>query len=361
MKNGVSNTLISVLCFVCYFIFNLKLHRKQFFFVLLCMKHNGQLMKKFLLIFFVSILAACEQRNAARQSQPAATVAVPSHAEVKFPIPKIPDILTGTEERMNFLLEHYWQEYDFNDTTELNRNIGEQGFANFLSLLQRADSSIVARSVRHFLQGGFAQDSLRTYYNALIRHYLDNPQSPMRNDVIYVHFLREQMPFYPNDDVAARERCAFLLNMVGRNQSGEVAADFSFIDRKGNRNRLHKVKSPFTLVIFNDPDCETCMQEMPRLAAIPLLQHDDLAVIAVYPDANVKSWKASRHDLPDSWTDAYSPDGEVMHHAIYYLPAMPSLYLLDADKRILLKDASPEQVCQYLSTHLMQQDTRNSQ
>jgi hypothetical protein len=42
----------------------------------------------------------------------------------------------------------------------------------------------------------------------------------------------------------------------------------------------------------------------------------------------------------------------VVSRAIYYLPAMPSLYLLDADKRILLKDATPESVLQYIANHL---------
>jgi hypothetical protein len=34
---------------------------------------------------------------------------------------------------------------------------------------------------------------------------------------------------------------------------------------------------------------------------------------------------------------------------------MPSLYLLDADKRILLKDATPENALQYIASHLKAQ------
>ena len=34
------------------------------------------------------------------------------------------------------------------------------------------------------------------------------------------------------------------------------------------------------------------------------------------------------------------------------LPALPSLYLLDAEKRVLLRDASLDELLQYLDKHL---------
>ena len=270
-------------------------------------------------------------------------------------MPVIPDFITGKEERVAYALELYWQAYDFNDTTQANRDRGEQGFSNFLLLLQHADSATAARSVRHYLEKGFAQPSLRALHNGMIRHYLDNPNSPLRNDVLYVHFLRAQLDFYGPDEVAERERCAFLLRMVSLNQPGTIAADFRFTDRNGKKGRLHAIKSPLTLLLFNDPDCENCQKEMPRLIASPLLQSPGLAVVAVYPDADTAIWKNAQSRMPATWTDAYSPDGEVVSRAIYYLPAMPSLYLLDADKRILLKDATPESALQYIAGHLKTQ------
>ena len=276
----------------------------------------------------------------------------PDTREARFPIPVIPDFITGKEERVAYALEHYWQAYDFNDTTQANRDRGEQGFSNFLLLLQHADSATAARSVRRYLEKGFAQPSLRALHNGMIRHYLDNPNSPLRNDVLYVHFLRAQLNLYGPDEVAERERCAFLLRMVSLNQPGTIAADFRFTDRNGKKGRLHAIKSPLTLLLFNDPDCENCQKEMPRLIASPLLQSPGLAVVAVYPDSDTEIWKNAQSRMPATWTDAYSPDGEVVSRTIYYLPAMPSLYLLDADKRILLKDATPESVLQYIANHL---------
>jgi len=307
-----------------------------------------------LLAFAIVLLltAGCHGHTKEQATGMPAAQHAPDTREARFPMPVIPDFITGKEERVAYALEHYWQAYDFNDTTQANRNRGEQGFSNFLLLLQHADSATAARSVRRYLEKGFAQPSLRALHNGMIRHYLDNPNSPLRNDVLYVHFLRAQLDFYGPDEVAERERCAFLLRMVSLNQPGTIAADFRFTDRNGKKGRLHAIKSPLTLLLFNDPDCENCQKEMPRLIASPLLQSPGLAVVAVYPDADTAIWKNAQSRMPATWTDAYSPDGEVVSHALYYLPAMPSLYLLDADKRILLKDATPESALQYIANHL---------
>lgn len=303
----------------------------------------------------IILTAACQGRNKETSADTAVAQAEPAKEEVRFPMPKVPDFITGQEERMAYALEHYWQAYEFNDTTKANRDMGEQGFSTFLVLLQHADSAITAKAVERYMEKGFALPSLRALHNGMIRHYLDNPNSPMRNDVLYVHFLRAQLDFYGPDEVAERERCAFLLRMVSLNQPGTIAADFRFTDRNGKKGRLHAIKSPLTLLLFNDPDCENCQKEMPRLIASPLLQSPGLAVVAVYPDADTAIWKSAQSRMPATWTDAYSPDGEVVSRAIYYLPAMPSLYLLDADKRILLKDATPESALQYIASHLKPQ------
>lgn len=308
----------------------------------------------------IILTAACQGRNKETSADTAVAQAEPAMEEVRFPMPKVPDFITGQEERMAYALEHYWQAYEFNDTTKANRDMGEQGFSTFLVLLQHADSAITAKAIERYLEKGFALPSLRALHNGMIRHYLDNPNSPMRNDALYTHFLRAQLKFYNQDESAERERCAFLLDMVSRNLPGTIAQDFRYIDRNGKPGSLHAIESPLTLVIFNDPDCETCQQEMPVLMADPLLQSTGLAVLAVYPDANTELWEAAESSMPSSWTDAYSPNGEIMLRALYYLPAMPSLYLLDKDKRVLLKDATPQHVRQFLTGQLSEQTQTNA-
>ena len=74
--------------------------------------------------------------------------------------------------------------------------------------------------------------------------------------------------------------------------------------------------------------------------------------MVIYPDADSEMWKNRISRMPIGWIDAYSPDGEIADKLLYYLPAMPSLYLLDADKRVILKDASHETVSAAIAKRL---------
>ena len=238
----------------------------------------------------------------------------------------------------------YWDSYNFADTAAGNIAEGEQRFSNFLMLLNYTDSAIASSAIGSYIKRGYAKRELRGRYDALIRHYLDNPESPMRNDAVYAHFLRCQLACLTTDEAAARSRIEFKLQLVTKNLPGSIATDFRHIDRKGNVSTLHATESPLTLVIFNDPECENCKRIIPQLKREPLLNIPEVKVLMIYPDENTECWKSQQANMPEGWTDAYSPEGEITGKQLYHTPAMPSLYLLDSEKRIILKDAHPEVV-----------------
>ena len=53
--------------------------------------------------------------------------------------------------------------------------------------------------------------------------------------------------------------------------------------------------------------------------------------------------------IPSKWINGYDKELTVRNRELYDLKAMPTLYLLDKDKKVLLKDAPVEQVEQYLA------------
>ena len=48
------------------------------------------------------------------------------------------------------------------------------------------------------------------------------------------------------------------------------------------------------------------------------------------------------------WIDAYDAEQTILNQNLYDLKAIPTLYLLDKDKKVLLKDASVGQIEVYL-------------
>ena len=246
--------------------------------------------------------------------------------ETAFPFPAIPTTLTEPQARLEFLLDHYWQEFDFNDTTATGQATAEQGFVDYIDLLQLADSALKARNVRMFADSIARNEHRQQQFDALIDHYLGTRESPVRNDVTYAHLLRV-LPQTPQR--------AFLLSQITKNQPGTTAADLPlgkapsscvvYTSEEEPAPRLYYVQSPLTLLVFYDPDCEHCQELMPQIRSMMGREYAS-QTCAVY--INVEENAAARQ--------------------AYYLPDLPALYLLDSEKTVIIKDGTMQQVADYL-------------
>lgn len=267
----------------------------------------------------------------------------------EFPYPDVPDSLQSPESRMDYLLANYWNRFNFNDTTETNSQVGEQGFSDFVYMLSYVDSSRQDQAAGDFVRRAFATPWGADHYDHLMEHYLFNPNSPLRNDLVYAPLLSHVIAHCKVCDAAMLERTRYRLAQVSKNQVGTVAADFSYSTRSGQGGRMHDMTADYLLLVFHDPDCENCERILPQLMREPLLQSPKVKVLAVYPDNNTDEWRQKHYDMPANWIDAYSPQGEISGKSVYFIQATPSLYLLDREKKVLLKDATPQTILQNLS------------
>ena len=267
---------------------------------------------------------------------------------VSFPYPEIPVSISEPRMRLSYLLNHFWDNFLFADTSQTNRKLAEQGMADYLNLLPHvADSASQCSAVDVFVRQAFADASRSEAFENLLEHYLGNPASPLRNDGLYALLLRRITMILPEGD-ARLERYRQHQRLLSMNAPGETATDFIYVTRGGARGRLSDLSSPYTLLVFSDPDCARCREYMPQLVASKALKDGRVRVLVVYPDADTSLWRQAKPDLPSNWTDAYSPEGEVMHRPLYHLPRLPALYLLDAEKHVLVKDGSLEEVVERL-------------
>lgn len=71
-----------------------------------------------------------------------------------------------------------------------------------------------------------------------------------------------------------------------------------------------------------------------------------MQVVAVYIDNEAEAWKSASY--PPAWLSVYAP--EIDQQDLYNIKALPTLYLLDTQKRVLLKDVRLEKVINHLSS-----------
>lgn len=271
--------------------------------------------------------------------------------KVEFPFPEIPATLTEPEARKSYLLTHYWDKFSFADTTLVNnRDVTEQGFVNFIALLLDGTTpeELARESLKNWCAGFVGKDHARRVLTKTADDYLFNPNSPFYNEALYGLYLETMLGVLPQTD-AVRSSYQFKLELVRRNNVGDKATDFTYYLPDGTRRTLAttSVKNDRLLLVFYDPECESCHEVLRKMAAdrelAAAVRAGKVSVLAVYTEGNDGAWRKALSDMPEGWTTGTDREA-VKQGALYDLKAMPSLYLLDGKKTVLLKDATYEKI-----------------
>ena len=71
-----------------------------------------------------------------------------------------------------------------------------------------------------------------------------------------------------------------------------------------------------------------------------LIERKELKVLVLYPDTDLEAWREHLTDYPASWINSYDAEQRIEKEHLYDLKAIPALYLLDKQKRVLAKDCT---------------------
>ncbi|WP_236092759.1 DUF5106 domain-containing protein [Bacteroides thetaiotaomicron] len=266
-----------------------------------------------------------------------------------FRLPDVPVTLTAPEDRAAYLSLHYWDHFDFIDTSLISRpEITEQAFVDFVSVLPYTPKA--QEAVDTLFNRTLAEKEMLYHFIALADKYLYEPNSPMHDEELHILVLRALVN-NPRLDEADKLRPRHLLEMALKNRPGDVAADFAVTCRDGRRKCLSEIKAEHTLLYFNDPDCEDCRRVKKQLSVSAvlngLLESGRLKLLSVCVEGKTDAWEQTT--FPARWIDGYDAGRRLTRERVYDLKAMPTLYLLDVSKRVILKDASAERIEKWLS------------
>jgi hypothetical protein len=175
--------------------------------------------------------------------------------------------------------------------------------------------------------------------------YLYDPNSPMRNEDIYYHFVK-RLASYEGISQEMRDKYAYDAKMCSLNKVGTVAADFRFADKNGKIRTLHSIEAPVILLFFSNPGCTMCYDIIQTLSGSEAISEriaaGQLAVLNIYIDEDLEGWRSYMPIYPENWYNGFDPDLVIRTENLYNVRAIPSLYLLDENKKVLFKDV-PEQ------------------
>lgn len=279
-------------------------------------------------IFMTLVLASCGSGT--------------SHKEENQQTSEMENDFLGEEESGSEFAKDFWSDYDFRNTALLDdASLSEQKFVDFISYLPVLGKDEAILAIHNMLDSASVNAPSFRYFENLYRHYLHDPNSPYRDDAYYGAVLEYMMN---SEQVSATEKESYQaqFDKINKNMPGGLSSDFTFVNIFGAEQSFHDVQAPYKLLLFYDPDCQTCemvINEIEQSEIFNRVQDEKkLHIVAIMPWNDAQHWKEHQSQISKKWTNGFDRKSAVYEHDLYDIQAFPSLYLVDKDNKVLIKD-----------------------
>ncbi len=279
---------------------------------------------------------------------------------------KKPMTRRDTLDNYNYYKAHYWDGITFMDDRIIRTPFFLPKLERYYrEVMPQAPDSIIKDLDYKLLLARTAPEMYKFLINWLTDEYI-NPKY-MGQDAIFVHLFNK----YHSKGVSTwlnekqMETISRRAYMQMSNLLGEKAANLEMIDSTGKTISLYDLKAEFTLVIFWDPACGHCKEEVPRIDSIyrASWKAKGLKIYAVLSEPDKKAdWvKYIQENHIGSWTNVYATKEmekattdaqKPSFRQLYDVIQTPTLFLLDKEKRIIGKKLTWKQFDDLLQTKL---------
>ncbi len=254
-----------------------------------------------------------------------------------------PDI---QEMAYRYYTNHFFDGTDFSDPRLVTIPLYEKKLAYyFQQVVQPHPDSIYQRIDKILELAGKNQDvynfTVRSLYG-LYRKSSD-PENLRVSALIGENYILSEPDRW--NDPAFVEKVRERTEKSKLNPVGQTATDLRLETLSGEKLRLSDVKAALTILYFFNPDCEACGPITGHLSLVyRKYQEQGVKVFAVYLDRQKQKWEKYIASSRLDWLNVYDPDGNERIEERYDIYAIPMIYLLDSEKRVIAKDVPIEKL-----------------
>ncbi|MEG1635317.1 MAG: DUF5106 domain-containing protein [Rikenellaceae bacterium] len=275
-----------------------------------------------------------------------------------FTLPDVPASLNTAQQRAEYVITKYWDCFNFKDTTLIsNEEYTEQAFVDFVNILLNIPKDLADRGIDTMMNLSSINQEMYIHFMSMSEKYMYDIASPLRNEELYITVLNHIIANNKLDELL-KLRSRYQLEMALKNRIGSTATDFTFTTARLTKQKLSDIKGEYTLLMFYNPDCDECKKTKQYIMTSEVfnnLQKSEnrrLSVLAFYADDDIASWRKHLIEMPRNWTVGYDATCTFRSNGVYELMSLPCLYLLDKDKKVILKNTTVENIETFLSKKL---------
>ena len=270
--------------------------------------------------------------------------------------------------------KHYWDGVTFMDERIIRSPFFIPKFEKFYRdiVIQHPDS-IIKEMDYQLLLARSCPEMYKFILNWATDEYI-NPKY-MGLDAVFVHLFEKYhskgLTSWLNEkQMETISRRAY---MVMGSLIGAKAADLEMLDTAGKPSSLYNLNADYSIVVFWDPNCGHCKEEIPKLDSIynASWKNHGVKVYAVLSGDSkenlLPAWKKFINEKGlGEWTNVYQTKAmeeadvaaqKPSYRQLYDVIMTPTLFLLDKEKRIIGKKLSWQQLDELLQVKWKNQKT----
>ncbi|MEI7724711.1 MAG: thioredoxin-like domain-containing protein [Bacteroidota bacterium] len=293
------------------------------------------------------------------KKHPEAFISLMINAMKEPEIPEIPLLPNGRKDSTfayHYYKSHFWDDVDFTD----DRLIRTPVFYNKLKkyydnvLIQVPDT--IKREVDLMIEKTRPNPEMFKYM-IWFTTYRYETSDIMGFDEVFVHIIDK---YYVTGqaswiDKGTNEKIIKKANKIRNLLIGTKAPNMVMQDTSFQLVSMHSIQAKYLLVLFWDPECSHCEQDMPKIKAAYDITREKygLEIFAVCSDTSMFKMKNKIRKNHMTWINVNGPrtlTGDF--HDSYDIISTPVIYILNERKEIIAKQLPADKIEEFLGNYV---------
>lgn len=266
-----------------------------------------------------------------------------------IPIPEYPELPEAERKQKQFehYRAHYFDNFDLSDNRAMRSGLIHSKIDFYLQKLtyQYPDSQSIAMD--YILNKINGNTEAFQYY---LVHFLNESarSKKMGMDAVYVHLIDH---YYATGKATWTEK-EQLDKLIAQAETarpiliGKTAPDLTFYKESGEAISIHSIPAEYTILFFWDPECGHCKTSIPFVVDFYNEYKDkgvEILAICTKTGQDISScWSTIKERGMDIWVNASDQYIRNKYKTIYDIKTTPQIFILDKDKKIVIKKIAGE-------------------
>ncbi|HEX5111915.1 MAG TPA: redoxin domain-containing protein [Saprospiraceae bacterium] len=280
-------------------------------------------------------------------------------------IPKYPELSEEDrkQKQYEYYRTHYFDNFDLNDPRAIRSGLIQNKIDFFTQKLTYPQPDSQSVAIDYLLSKMDKNPEAFQYY--LVYFLNDAAKSKrMGMDAVYVHLVDN---YYSTGkatwaDDEQLKKLTSQANSIRPTLIGKIAPDLTLWKENGDMVTIHGIQSPYTVLFFWDPECGHCKKATPFVVDFYNQYKDKgvevLSICTKTGDDISECWSTVKERNMDVFVNTADQYLRSRYKSLYDVKTTPQIFILDQDKKILVKKIAGEDLKTVMDELLKSMETK---